>query len=208
MIITRLEPVTKYKTKVYVDDEFAFSLSNREIFMHGIKEEGFLSEADYKEIVAEAIKKAKVKAMDVLKQMERTEHELRTKLKQDGYAENQVEEAIAYVESFHYIDDVRYTVGYIQARKSSKSKMQIKMGLMKKGISDDIIRQAYDEISELYQESEEDAEIEAIRKHVARKSKNVDSMTKEERMKLIGSLYRKGFKMDQIRKVVDEEIEF
>ncbi|MBE5961628.1 MAG: regulatory protein RecX, partial [Lachnospiraceae bacterium] len=162
MIITRLEPVTKYKTKVYLDDQFAFCLSNRDIFMHGIKEEGFLSEADYKELDADASKKAIVKAMNVLKQMDRTEHELRTKLKQDGFADKHIEDAISYVESFHYIDDVRYTVGYIQARKSSKSKMQIKMGLMKKGIDDDIIRQAYDEISEYYQEDQEDAEIEAI----------------------------------------------
>jgi regulatory protein len=50
---------------------------------------------------------------------------------------------------------------------------------------------------------EYDDEENAIKKAINKKNKDVEMMTKEDKLKLSAYLYRKGFSMDLIRKYVD-----
>ena len=50
--------------------------------------------------------------------MDRTEAQLREKLLQAEFSPELVEEAVAYVKSFGYIDDERYVRNYIEYRSS------------------------------------------------------------------------------------------
>lgn len=112
-----------------------------------------------------------------------------------------------YVRGFHYIDDVRYAVSYIRLKRMTKSKKQIKMGLYAKGIYEDTIEQAYVELKESEDNIEdcEDAEIVAIRRIVNKKCCDLSTLTKEEKLKISASLYRKGFSSENIRKVFSME---
>ena len=61
--------------------------------------------------------------------MDRTEHQLREKLRASEYPEEVIEEAIEYVKSFHYIDDERYAETFTRYKKEKMSRQQIKQKL-------------------------------------------------------------------------------
>ena len=89
--------------------------------------------------------KAKKRALHLLERMDRTEHQLREKLRASEYQEEVIEEAIEYVKSFHYLDDERYAETFTRYKKEGMSRQQIKQKLLQKGISRDIIDNAIEE---------------------------------------------------------------
>jgi regulatory protein len=191
MIITRLENAGKNKVKVYLDDRYRFTLYDREIKKYGLIEEGNMAETLLNELYNTAIKRAKQKAMALLKHMDRTEAELKRKLEMAGFSGDIIQEAIGYVTSYHYIDDLRYASSYVRLRKSSKSKRQIIGELQQKGISGIDIQEALS--------SEYDSEEEAIQREINKKFSDIKSLSREERQKIAAKLYRKGYGMDLIR---------
>ena len=83
--------------------------------------------------------RAKKKALHLLERMDRTEQQLYRKLADGGYPDQVAKEAVDYVKSYHYIDDVRYARSYIESRKAAKSLRQIERELYQKGITTAII---------------------------------------------------------------------
>ncbi len=195
MIVTKLEELTKGKVKVYIDGEYHFLLYRKDINTYKLQENEMIQEKVYEEIIQDTVlRRAKQKAMAILKYMDRTEQELRQKLKQAEYTESITESAIEYVKMFHYLDDKRFAANYIRYKKDTKSKRQLQTELMQKGIRKEFIEQAFEE--------EYDDEDLAIQKAIAKKTMDIDSLSQEEKMKLASSLYRKGFKMDKIQKYI------
>lgn len=196
MVITELEAVSKFKYKVYIDHEYAFLLSAKELKRYDFEEEHQVTDVLYYEIMNEIIlPKAKRKAMDLLKASDRTEAELLTKLKNAGFNQDVSNEALAYVKKFNYVNDYRYACNYIHFRKTSKSRKLLQLELQRKGIEKNLIEQALNE------EYQGEMEEEAIQKEIQKKCKNLDELTYEKRMKLSASLYRKGYSASLIRKV-------
>lgn len=199
MIVTELAQVSKYKFKVYIDHEFAFQLSAKEVQLYGIQEEHQVTDVLYYEILNETIlPKAKLKAMDLLKASDRTEAELTSKLKTAGFPVSITQEALAYVKKFNYVNDYRYACNYIHYRKESKSKKLLQLELSRKGIEQSLIEQALEE------EYQGNAEEEAIRREIKKKCRNVEELTYEKKMKLSASLYRKGYSASLIRSVLGD----
>ena len=111
MLVTQVTELSKSRSKVYIDQEFAFVLYKGELRLYHIKEGQQLSEEDYRTIMQEVLpKRAKLRAMNLLQGREYTTAQLRTKLQQGFYPTEIIEQAIAYVAGFHYIDDLRYAV--------------------------------------------------------------------------------------------------
>ena len=86
------------------------------------------------ETAEELEKKAKQQAMLLLQRMDRTEAELRQKLKEKGYPVQAQDCAVNYVKAYHYIDDERYANYYIEKNQKKKGRRLIQMELEKKGI--------------------------------------------------------------------------
>ncbi len=195
MLITKLEESGKSKVKVYIDNEYYFILYHKDLMIYQLAENEIIPDAVYQDIYKNTVlRRAKQKGLAILKFMDRTEQELALKLKQADYTDSIISEVIAYIKSYHYIDDERYAVNYIRSRKDSKSKRQIYAELIQKGIEKMYIEQAF---CEEYEDEEE-----AIRKAIGKKTKDISSMTEEEKMKLTSSLYRKGFPLDLIKKYI------
>lgn len=136
-------------------------------------------------------RKAKHRALHLLERCDRTEQELRTKLLQN-YESEVVEEAIAYVKQFHYIDDKRYAVNYLTSRGRVKSRRQVEQELLyKKGISREVLEEAC-------QETEPQDERELIRRWIEKKQVNPQTATREELRKLYLFLMRRGFQSEDI----------
>lgn len=196
MIITNIEAVTKAKSRVYIDEQLAFVLYKGELSRYKIKKDEEISEETYREIIDEVLtKRAKIRCIYLLKSMDRTEYQLRTKLKQGGYPEEAVNTAIEYVKNLHYIDDNRYAQYYIEGRTGSKSKQQITQDLLRRGISKELIQS-------IYEQQEPEDETDQIHKWVKKKRVDLETADPKEINRLYGFLMRKGFQSSDISKVL------
>ncbi len=93
-------------------------------------------------------KSATEKAMDLLLFKARTQYELRNKLKEKGYSDSEIDEAVDYVSSFGYLNDKTYAEQFVISNASQKSISAMRRELKKKGIDEDIINDALMEIDE------------------------------------------------------------
>lgn len=75
------------------------------------------------------------------------------------------EGAVAYVESFGYINDEEYVRRYMEYKSGSKSKIQIKMDLRKKGITAETLERVFEE----YEYEEDDILEEQVKKRIRQK---------------------------------------
>lgn len=194
MLVTKLEKIDQKRIKVYIDYEYAFLLYSPDIRRYRIEEEKEVSEEEYSEIIQETIyRRAKQKALAILKYMDRTENELAVKLKQAFYNDEIISRTIEYVKSYHYIDDERYAANYIAIKKNTKSKKQIQNELYRKGIDKVIVEQSLENLLK-----NDDI---AIRKAIRKKTDDSSKLTSEQRLKIIASLYRKGFAYEDIMRL-------
>ncbi|MBE5967834.1 MAG: regulatory protein RecX [Lachnospiraceae bacterium] len=201
MEITQIERISKTKVRIFIDGAYAFPLYQKDVIRLQLEEGMELPEKIYKEICEKIILyRAKQKALALLKTQDRTRVELRRKLRVAGYPEEIVDQTIAYVDSYGYLDDERYASLYIRDRKHRKSKLALKTELNRKGISKDILDSVFE--AEYQEEESEDPEIIAIKKAVAKKNVDTEQLTWEEKQKLIASLYRKGFDLDKINRIL------
>ena len=143
MTVTQIEPMTKAKSRIYVDSKPEFLLYSRELSRYQIREGKDLPEETFRVIVEEVLtKRAKQRAMYLLKSMDRTEYQLRLKLEEGEYPREAIDQAIAYVQSFHYLDDRRYAENYVESRKGSMSRRELQQKLYQRGIPKALIQEA------------------------------------------------------------------
>lgn len=202
MVVTQLEDLEKSKVRVYIDDEYAFLLYRKDIEEFGLKEGNEIIYDVYEKILTDTIyRRAKQKALAILKFMDRTELELRRKLSDAEYPEKIIDRTISYVIEYGYLNDERYALAYIRARMNTKSKLVIRTELLQKGISKDLTERI---LEEEYEQDEigEDAEMTALRKAIAKKTKSVEDLNMEDKRKLMAALYRKGFDIGKIKQVL------
>ena len=199
MIVTEINPVTRQKFQIELDGQPAFVLYKGELSRYHIQKDKELPQEIYEELVGQVLtKRAKLRAMHLLEKMDRTSAELKKKLEQSGYPTKAVEEALEYVESFHYIDDVRYAARYIEFQKSKKGKARLKMELLQKGISAEIVARVLEEAEE-----QMDAK-ETIRRMLQSKRKGEGPLEEKEKQRLYGFFMRKGFSSSEILSVFRE----
>ena len=197
MIVTEIKPVTRQKFQIELDGQPAFVLYKGELSRYHIQKDEELPEEIYEELVGQVLtKRAKLRAMHLLEKMDRTRAELKKKLEQSGYPTKAVEEALKYVESFHYIDDVRYAENFVRSRQNVKSKKEIGTALLQKGISSEIAKRA---MEICYEEMGEE---EAIRKILRKKKFDPNKAEEAQMQKIYGYLGRKGFRYDTVRQVI------
>ena len=109
----------------------------------------------------------------------------REKLTRNEYPADIVEAAISYVKSFGYINDYEYARSFIESRKERKSRREIYMQLVGKGVSRELIDEAFEESYE-----REDS-TEAIRRLLEKKHYDRENTTLEEKKKLWRTLSEK-----------------
>ena len=202
MTITAIRPYEKGKNRVavYLNDEFAFVLYRGELSKYKLKENMELEDELYDRILNETLfKRARLRGMNLLQKMDRTEQDIRGKLRDGGYPQPVIDDAVEYLKSFHYIDDSRYASEFIRFKIGSLSRREIMRKLSEKGIADSIIESC------LYEYDESDAkgmdtETELAKKLLLKKCPDPSGLDYEGRMKLFSYLYRKGFAMDTIEK--------
>ena len=144
MMVTSILPVDKRKSKVFLEEGFAFVLYRGEVERFGI-EEGKELEADvYQRILTEVLLgRAKERALYLLKSSGKTEAWMKKKLKEAGYPEEAVDYAMNFLKEYGFINDRAYAESYVRSYGNRKSRRQLVYELSQKGVSQEEISEAF-----------------------------------------------------------------
>lgn len=196
MIVTQLAAVSNGRYRVYVEDEIAFVLYRGELKRLDIREGKEISEESLREIQEEILpNRAKKRAMNLLQKRDYTAAGLRRKLQEGDYPESSIEEAIAYVESYGYIDDCRYARDFILYQMDKKSRTRIEQELLRRGIEKKLIVEVFDELEEEGTSQNEETMIVAL---LQKKKYDVKTASPQEKQRMYAFLYRRGFHSEAI----------
>lgn len=199
MIVTEVRELTKQKVQIYIEGEPAFVLYKGEAARYSIEQGKPLTEEGYREIVETVlVKRAKLRAMHLLQKMDRTQAEIQKKLERGGYPAGAIEAAISYVKSFGYVNDARYASSYAESQKEKKGRNRIRMELLQKGISQELVQQALDSLEETTDSRQ------VIRELLEKKRKGNVRPDEKEKQRLYGFFMRKGFSSSDILAVLRE----
>ncbi|MCI8683348.1 MAG: regulatory protein RecX [Lachnospiraceae bacterium] len=198
MQVMQISGLDKKRMRIFLEDGRSFVLYRGEVRRYSLEEGAELSDGQYEEICSEILKKrARRRTMHLLEKMDRTEAQIREKLRQGFYPEEIIEDAVAYVKGYHYLDDSRYAENYVRNQREKKSRRKIQMELMAKGIDRELAEQALEE------ECQRENEQELILKWVEKKHYSAQTADLKEKQRMYQFLMRKGFQSDDILHVLD-----
>ena len=202
MIITRIEELSRSRSRIYVDDSFAFVLYKGELHLYGIREGEELSRETFRKITEEVLgQRATRRCMELLKSRPYTEKQLRDKLIQGEYPASCIEKALAYVKSYGYVDDARYVQAYIVSAQEKKSRRAMEADLLRRGVDAELIREAFLRQEE---QGELEDEEELARRWLKKRRFDVQNADRATIQKTAAFLYRKGIGAETIRKVLSD----
>ncbi len=195
MRIDKVEQLEKGKVALTFDN------GNRMVFYKGelkplFPEEGLeLSETEYEALAKKLQIRVKKRAVFLLEKQDRTEAQIRRKLKENSYPEEMIDEAVFYLKERHFLDDRRYAENYIRYHCAKESKGKLRLKLMEKGVSKEIIEAAMEE----EYVGDEDA---YIKMWLQKKNFSYEESDQKEKQKIYGFLIRKGFQSADILRVM------
>lgn len=209
MLVKKIEELTKNRVKVICECDFSFVLYKGEVRLYGIKENSEIEETSFRTIMEEVLpKRAKLRAMNLLKVRPYTVKGLTDKLQDNGYPQKIIAIAIEYVSSYHYLDDKQYASDYINTYKDRKNKLKLTTDLLNKGVSKEIISEV---LCEEFDDDFEDYEVEQIKSFIRKKGydfSDISNIPYETRNKLLAALYRKGYSVSLSKKILSLSDEF
>lgn len=194
ILIIRLENLPKGRRRIHFENGTKCVVYASEIRGWHLQEDTYLSEEQYQKLLHDIVgKRAKRRALHLLEQMDRTEQQLRDKLKASEYPMECIEEAIEYVKHFRYVDDQRYAENFTRYRKDRMSRFQIKQKLMMKGVSQNII-------SNVLEDEYDVDEVVHIRSTLQKKHFSPEEADEGEFRRVYNYLLRRGFRSSDILK--------
>ena len=202
MIITQILEKSKTKAVLFADGEEWCTLPVKTVRSYGLSEGSELPEAVCASVEKELYKLALAKCGELLGGSDYTEYSMRQKLETGGYPTAIIDRVLQELKDAHYLDDRRYTESYIRSRSQRQSFLKIRMDLRQKGIPGALIDEVLEEMdSEMDPADEEEQQIRAF---FRKKNFDPETADPETRMKMLASLYRKGYRRDAISRVMEE----
>lgn len=189
--ITALKEIDKRKVSIEIDGEYAGFLYHGEMRRLKIVSGKELTEQELDELNDVIYKRAKERSLYIIERTEKTSKEIKEKLVLNGYPEKVAMRVISFLTKYGFVNDEDYARRYMQYKSSKRSLRQIRMELMRKGISKDVLSSI-----------EEDMKIdesETIRILARKKYRSLDSLDETEKRKLIRYLLGKGFSYEKIK---------
>ena len=201
MKIVSITELNHKKSKITLQDGTVFALYKGEIRRLHLSEGMELVQEQVEEIYHEILRKRiKERALYLLKAADKTEYEIRTKLRQAFYPEELIDYAVDFLKQYRYIDDQRYAQNYINLYAERRSRRNISQKLMQKGISRELVNEILDEReNELGESCEKELIYELLR--------NFRETDKKAENRMIGYLLRRGFGMDDVLYCIRHEPE-
>lgn len=200
MTVTEIVSLNKRKSKVILDEGFTLVLFQGELRRYRIKEGQELSEEVYKEIIEEVLsKRAREQALRMLEMSDKTETQIRQKLKREFFPEEVVELVVTFLYEHSFLNDEKYARRYVEISGTRKSRRQIQYDLSQKGVDKQVISDLLDELPV--------EEEEQIRQYIRKKGVAPASLDRKERSKLLAALGRRGFSFEVVNRVLGDFLE-
>ena len=142
-------------------------------------------------------------ALRLIEFKDRTEKELREKLKEKNYDENSIDDEIEFLKNYGYIDDKRYAEHFVNDAINLKKwgKIRIRSELLRKGIDRDIVDNAIDDAFE-------DIGDNLVFSQMQTRFKNSDFSNIKERTRIFNFFMRRGFSPDEIKGAMNKMCSF
>lgn len=204
MRITKIESQKKNPTRknLYADGEFLVGVSGETLLNFGIRTGDEIGEEKLKALQAtEDLQSAKTVALRSLSRRQRTEKEIRDKLRENEFADDEIQQTIEHLKSLGYLNDEQFARDYIrhQLALRPKGKFVLTQKLLLLGVKKETIDAA---LNESFQEtSQEAAALEAAQKFIKKSSRSRDDPQKTKH-KLAAFLTRRGFPWDVVSPIL------
>ena len=160
--------------------------------------------------MSEEVEGAYRKALFLLERRDYTQVEMQKKLLDKEFSAESIDIVLERLKMYGFIDDRRFTEQYLRYHAASQSKWNLSMQLLREGINTELFSLVYEE---LFEEADIDPEQEALAKAVEvalrkaeRKGYAVEDLSREEKNRIIASLYRKGFSVANIRSQLNKAV--
>lgn len=203
MRVTEITEVSKSRMRISTDEELTFVLYRGELRRLRIRQGEEIEKEALRAVMEEILpKRARLRAMNLLKNRDYTVRQLGDKLREGGYPEEIIEEALNYVQGFRYTDDLRYAENFIRCHIQDRSRRRIESDLLGRGIDRDTLESAWAGFEAEGGCQDEQAMIQAL---LAKKGFDRGTAQPKERQRMYGYLMRKGFDCEQVRKALLSE---
>lgn len=141
-------------------------------------------------------------ALRLLSFKDRTENEIRKKLSEKGFGEEEVEEVIVFLKEYGYVNDLRY------AEKFISDAVKIKKWGHNRIVSELLMRGVDKETILLKMEDSEEDEGEIITDEIKKRFKNADFSDRRVKMRVYSYFARRGFSSSDIYKAMNSVCAF
>lgn len=147
--VTRISPqrASDERVNVFLDDQYAFSLSVQVLSDLTLSVGQHLSQADITRLSsADEPQRATTAALNLLTHRGRSEHELRQRLRQKGFTADAIDSTIARVIDWGYLNDEQFASAWVEQRSSNRprSRRALQHELREKGVDREIIASTID----------------------------------------------------------------
>lgn len=199
MVITKIMPLKNGKVQLFFDSAEPLQFYRSELSGFAVKEQMEIDRAFYEKLYYEILgKRVTKRAMHLLEKTDRTEEQLRRKLREGAYPEELIEKAVAYVKSYHYVDDERYARAYVRLNQDSKSSGRMRRDLLSRGVKEEVIALALEE------ENETEPEI-LIRRLLEKRHYDPAEASLQEMQRNYRFLAGRGFRAEDIMHVLKKK---
>ena len=188
------------KRSIFIDGQFAFTVSEGIFFQHNLEEGGELPDKQIKELTtADEFDKAKQAAVNLLSFRPRSIKEVSNRLVHKGWNKDLADRVTGELVDKGYLNDEEFAA--IFARDKAKNKclgpVALKSELIKTGVAQKIIEQTIEAVYSKYPADE------LIQRLMKKRGIDLDvPLVKKEKQRFINLLKRKGFTWDQMESVV------
>lgn len=201
-IITNIELCKKNKERsnIYIDNEFAFAMSNEIIYKFHLKIKSNIDMELMREIIKEDnYIKGKETALKYIERSYKTESEVRKKLLDKEYEEETIDRVIGFLSNYNFINDNEYVERYFREKLKAYGYKYVYNKLIQKGVDKNVIERVYEDSNK---------EQEKLGAYEVGKNKYKSLVRSEETYlkayrKLYDFLIRKGYSSSLAKSIVD-----
>jgi len=195
-IITDIKPQVNSSSRfsVFIDGEFAFGISDFDLYTLRLSKGDEISEEKMAEIESIIdIDKCKNYAIDLVSRKMYSEKEIRIKMKQKEFSHTAIDSVVDILKEYGYINDEAFAAIYCEHYMQKYGAKKIAFELKNKGIDSEIVENAVSGIKN------DDTLEELIKKKVG--SKELDF---KEYSKIVRYFLSKGFEYDAVQSVLNK----
>jgi len=186
------------RVSVFIDGKFSFGISLEIALTEGVRVGEELDTDRVNALVArDEVGRATGSALNLLARRPRSSQEVRSRLKQKGFAEPAVEEALQRLEGWNYVDDADFARYWVENREANRPRGRrlLEQELRHKGVDREVARSAIDAA-----EPDEFADALELANGKLRSYSGLDPQVA--RRRLAGFLGRRGYGFDVIGPVL------